>query len=727
MAAALVIARRELAAYFYAPIGYVVGVLFLVVQGLSFWAVVTVLADPRQQAPLGAVLSRHFGGTFLYWSVLLLVVSVIAMRLIAEERRQGSWETLLTAPVTDGAVLLGKWAGAVTFYALLWMPTVLYLLVLRYYAPPGASFELGPVIGAYAGVLLMGAGFLALGLAASAVTASQIIAAVISFMLLLVLLLVGELDEIGDFSGPLAAISAALDLRAHAYEFARGAIDLHAVVLFVAMIAAGLAAASAVIAAGRRSAQVVQRRAIAAVLIVIIGVCATILARRYSHTLDLSSSRANSLEPATLAVLDRVDRPIKVLAIRPSLEEFDEVYREIDRLLSRMERAQPLLALGSLDPVLEGERIAALAGEYAVSVEQLREGGAVVLQAGGRTRVLDLLDMARFRPDDLGAGGLARFEAEDALADALAELVVDDAGAVCFTSGHGEVALASDDSQGWSSVLARLQREGLRATDLGSVVDAVPAHCRALIVAGPRRPLPAAAAAAIATYVAGGGRLLVAYGQPNQEAMTLPATGLELVLAEVGIKTPAAIVIDPARSIAVEGAWATADTYAPDHPITSGFQRRRLTVWQRPRAVLALGPAATALVTSSATGWGETDLTTAFAGDPAAGPGDVLGPVSVAVATETAAGARVVVVGDAGVASEALAGGAAGDVLITAAIAWLTGLSRDVEVGAKTPEQLRLVMTKDQLGLTCLACVVVIPSGFAALGMLVWWRRRRES
>src|SRR5687767_8271985 len=93
-------------------------------KGLSFFAVVRVLADPRRPAPYGAVLRAHFGGTFLYWAFLFFVVAPLTMRLIAEERRQGTWEVLRTAPVLAAAIVAGKWMGALVSYLALWVPTL---------------------------------------------------------------------------------------------------------------------------------------------------------------------------------------------------------------------------------------------------------------------------------------------------------------------------------------------------------------------------------------------------------------------------------------------------------------------------------------------------------------------------------------------------------------------------------------------------------------------------
>jgi len=186
------IARRELLNYFYSPLAYVVLTLFLLVQGYSFWIFVQFLAQPN--APHGAVMQFFFGGTFLFWMFLIFVVSAITMRLVAEERRTGTIETLMTCPVTDVEVVLGKYAGALLFYAFLWLPTVAYVLVLDTYAPEGQGPELGPVVAGYLGTLLIGATFTAVGLLASTLTRNQIVAAVLAFVFLVLLLLLGVLE-----------------------------------------------------------------------------------------------------------------------------------------------------------------------------------------------------------------------------------------------------------------------------------------------------------------------------------------------------------------------------------------------------------------------------------------------------------------------------------------------------------------------------------------------------
>src|ERR1022692_3716466 len=181
--------RREWAAYFRSAAGWVVVALFLALQGLVFWMFVQFLGRP--DAPPGGVMEFFFGGTILYWIALGLLATVVPMRLLAEEVRSGTIEPLLTAPVSAGEVVLGKWLAALTFYLAAWAPTSLYLVYLRHV---GAALDPGPIAAGYLGTVLLGAAVLAVGLLASAVTRNQLVAAALSFVALFVALLIGALE-----------------------------------------------------------------------------------------------------------------------------------------------------------------------------------------------------------------------------------------------------------------------------------------------------------------------------------------------------------------------------------------------------------------------------------------------------------------------------------------------------------------------------------------------------
>lgn len=242
------VARRELAAYFYSPIAYVVLTLFLLVQGYSFWVFARFLSEPN--APHGAVLQYFFGGTFLYWMFLIFVVAALTMRLIAEERRAGTLETLMTAPVTETEVIGGKFVAAWLFYAFLWLPTGVYVTLLGVFSPTGGGPELGPVVSGYLGTLLIGGAFVAVGLFASTLTRNQIIAAVLSFVFLSLMLLVGILDLFLQGSRWHDVIQY-VNLFSHMETFARGIVDSRMLAFYASVIVLALFASVRVLEAAK--------------------------------------------------------------------------------------------------------------------------------------------------------------------------------------------------------------------------------------------------------------------------------------------------------------------------------------------------------------------------------------------------------------------------------------------------------------------------------------------
>ena len=223
MRALLATYLRELRAYFLSPLAYVVAFFFLVVNGFIFSWMISVLADPR--SPSGPPMGYFFGST---WLLLIVLGTILPMRLLSEELRSGSIEVLMTAPITEGQVVAGKYLAALTYFVLLWVPTLLYAgLVARY-----GEVQWGPVAAGYLGILLIGALFLAVGMFASAMTRSQLIAAIITFAILVVLFLIGQLEQLANGQAWKNAFSY-LDLGGHMDEFAKGIVDTRRLVYYV--------------------------------------------------------------------------------------------------------------------------------------------------------------------------------------------------------------------------------------------------------------------------------------------------------------------------------------------------------------------------------------------------------------------------------------------------------------------------------------------------------------
>ena len=720
------VVRREIGGYFYSPIAYVVGTLFLLVQGFSFWATVQVLSDPQQRAPYGAVLRTVFGGSFLYWVVLFVVIAVVSMRTIAEERRQGTWEALVTTPLTEGALIVGKWLGAVTFYLLLWVPTVFFGAVFHAYTPGDIHLDFGPIVSAYLGVAWMGASFLAIGIAVSSCTVNQIVAAVSSFVLLMGFALVGYARSISPewfTSSPFwRAFAELVDVRSHMELFARGAIHLRWFVLYAVIALVGLVWATVIVTFGRRRRSILWRRIASGVLIAIAAALVQLLAEHNNVVWDVSHNKVNVLSSRTKEVLQAFDAPMDVLVVRAQSDAFAREFQEVERVIEQFVAAQPLLRYETLDPALQPEAITEVAREFALAPLDLHEGGVVVFRLGQRKRAVDLLDVAGFDRDSLGVGRLSDFRAEAAFASAIAQLVLAPPATVCFLNPQIR----------WDMIRQRLKREGVEVKAVSTMRD-VPIHCDVLVLVGPDFRLQPKQAILLANYLNRGGRLLVALGMQDADAGEGPirVSGLATVLAEFGIVLPAAVVVDPAYEIDLPYAWTTTAGYG-DHPIVSAFSGRRVTAWWKPRAVVPSHPAdpdtvVTPLVRSSESGWGEIDLSFVLGRtSPRKQSVDLRGPVAVAVAAEQSRlGTRIVVLGSAESFSDSLQGVGSNGLFAMKVFAWLTGRAISVVVEEKTPEVVRLVMTRRDLQKVFLLSVVVIPVAFGLFGALLWWYRRR--
>ena len=233
---------RELRSYFFSPLAYIVAALFLAVNGGVFWIIVSYLNDPR--APAGAPLELFFGQTIFFWVVVIVITLALTMRLLSEERRSGTIEMLMTAPVSEGQVVTGKFLASFLFYTFLWLPTLVYPALLAYHS----EVDWGPVASGYLGVLGIGALFLSVGVFASSLTRSQLIAAILTFALLIPLFTFGILENLVN-DPVLKDTFAYLNLWQHMDEFAKGVVDtrhllyyLSAVVLFLFLAARSLEA-----------------------------------------------------------------------------------------------------------------------------------------------------------------------------------------------------------------------------------------------------------------------------------------------------------------------------------------------------------------------------------------------------------------------------------------------------------------------------------------------------
>jgi ABC-2 type transport system permease protein len=227
----LTLTRRELAAYFLSLTGYVIiaAVTFLV--GLIFTVVIDLYADTSFEMPV----TELFFNTLWFWLLLPLVAPVITMRLFALEKSTGTYETLMTTPVGDLEVVAAKFIAAMVFYAVMWLPLLAGLFVIRRYTSESASMDSGTIWGMYLGLILIGCLFISIGCFTSAITRSQVMAAMISLVFGISLLLLGFMaNQIQVHDWRSEAISL-FNLAGHVRDFLRGVLDTRLVIFYLSL------------------------------------------------------------------------------------------------------------------------------------------------------------------------------------------------------------------------------------------------------------------------------------------------------------------------------------------------------------------------------------------------------------------------------------------------------------------------------------------------------------
>jgi ABC-2 type transport system permease protein len=213
------IARRELTSYFCSPIAYVAMALFLLASGIFFW---------NDFQPGQPVEMRHVFD-WMVW-ILVFIIPVLGMGLLSQEWATGTIETLMTAPVEDAEVVLGKFLGSLGFLAVLVGPTLLFVAMLAIYGRP----DLGPILSGYLGIALVGSLFVAITLFCSALTRSQVVAAAMAAAILFLITIVPyNVASQATLSPFWRTVVDEAVFRRYA-QFSQGVIDLGNIVFFLA-------------------------------------------------------------------------------------------------------------------------------------------------------------------------------------------------------------------------------------------------------------------------------------------------------------------------------------------------------------------------------------------------------------------------------------------------------------------------------------------------------------
>jgi ABC-2 type transport system permease protein len=730
------ISKRELLSLFVTPLAYLVGTLFLLNQGYNFWLLLNVLNDPL--AAPGPVMQFYFGGSFfIFWLPVIFICSALSMRLIAEERRQGTLEALLTAPLTPGQLVLGKFLGAYTFYVALWLPTGVFYVLLRSAsaATPGMHPEVGPIASGYLGTALVGASFLAIGLLASAVARTQLAAALATFVSCSIVLLAGLLVDQVDTTW-LSQLLELTSLLAMMQELAQGIVDGRWVYFHLAATAAALGLATVAVNPRRD-----WQSWIAAALWLVVTTHAAAFGARHAERQDWTEGQIYTLSERAEAVLQELEGPIDATVIVPANlggGQANPLYGELREVLRRMAGVSPALRIRMLDPDRSRQEAEALLDDFALAGRELADG-VVLIRAGKgpslrRAHLLPESLVSYATGADVQANGprVKAFLGEEALLGKFLEVSAPRRIRLCHTQGHGEPEFDNLEPYAGYAHLGELLKganlllEGVTLDD-----DEALSGCDLLMFAGPDGPVSAAEAKRVGAYLESGGDLLVLAGATILRGKSgLARNGLEEILADHGIRFGDRVVLDPHPMQGASPLIAfTVSEGWMDHPATRSLIQRPVSFVQV-REMSITEPAQVLLeVGADGSAWAEADVDGFQVGalPEFDAQEDRPGPLPVVAASDRAGSRVLVVASDQFALNAHLRADVAydhGRDLILNSVAWLTQRPALLGIRPRAREHVKLVLQDEQMQRMSWICLVALPGFALGLGLLVLWRRR---
>jgi ABC-2 type transport system permease protein len=239
----IAIAQKELKSYFSGPIAYIAIGLWALLYGYFFVAILQFFVrrgmqmnQMGMQGPQSMNVNQELIRPLLQnvTIMILFVMPMVTMRTYSEEKRSGTIELLLTSPLTDFQIIMGKFLGAMALYAVMLLVTTIHIGLLFIYGNP----EWKPIVTAYLGLFLLGGCFISMGLLISSLTKNQIVAGMVTFAVFLLLWII---TWIGSFSGPTVdQLTQYLSIIDHLDDFSKGVVDTKHVIYYVSFITFGL-------------------------------------------------------------------------------------------------------------------------------------------------------------------------------------------------------------------------------------------------------------------------------------------------------------------------------------------------------------------------------------------------------------------------------------------------------------------------------------------------------
>ena len=764
-----IVGRKELLTYLGSPMAYIVTAVFLAVSG-SFFASYLAATNYADTSIAGFLNAAQL--------LILLFAALLTMRLVVEEKKQGTWELILTTPVRDRELVVGKFLGSLAILCGMLLLTLYYTLMLIIFGNP----DLGPIATSYVGLLLMGSACLAVGIFASAVTANQIVSAVLAGGILFGLWVIGLIADL--VGGGIGEVLSRLSLSGYFTEFERGIINTQSVVYYVTMTVFFLYAAVRAIDAGRW--RLVQRKGksgifagaglatlfVAWVLDFVLptsrivtwsivavgaGLIAANVLRDFRRVGEALASRRGAFGIGTGVSLSLVAAVLLLanLISTTTFHRFDftglaqftltsQTKEVLADLVGEENQVEVVSFYSDSNPNIEGSAEAFAVNsfghnlllEYANYTDALsvrREDPELrpdlsrqYLGQGPVAQLAFRLGVVAFRGSEgqmLVLGPQIQAEAENAFTSAILQVTGKRQRVVYFLAGHGEASIGGDFSDARQGLRDNLFQVG--ELDLRQL-DALPENANAFVVAGPQFDLDDREIAMLDRYLRRGGRLLLLLN-PN------PQPELRELVASWWMSIEDGVVVDPQAHVtpnldvplvdARRNRFGLQDVYFPGATMIGprkempGEARIQPLAWTTPSA------------------WQEKEAL--GVGDPAFDEGvDVSGPVAIGVRVEMPVASdvaederrspttRLAVIGDSDFAGNQHFGNGNNSEMFLTIVNWLGEGDELVSVDRKVVPVRRLVLSPEESRFLNLSAVALLPLILLAVAARVWWRRR---
>ena len=498
--------KKELRAYLTSMTGYIFMAVLLAVTSLYYVANCLVGGYPV----FGAVLSSVY-------FVLLIIVPVLTMRSMAEEKRQKTDQLLMTAPVSLWKIVLGKYLAMVTIFLIPMAILCLYPLILLQFG----SVSLPMAYTAILGYTLFGAACLGIGLFLSALTESQVIAAVLTFGVLFFLNMASGIANVIGASGVLASVLNALCIYQPFINFVQGIFDLSGILYYVTVIILSLFLTVQLMQKkhGTYRASMVVFGCVAAVLVNLI---AGKLPSQYLKY-DVSDQKLFTTGDQTAEIVKGLDEDITLYLIAQQGSE-DATLQE---LLDRYAGLSSHIKVETKDPVLYPNFVSRYTSE------NLSENSVLVV-GQNRSKAVDYYDIYQYSMDySTYSSSLSSFDGEGQITSAIAYVTAEDMPVVYTLTGHDEAELST-------TVTSSIEKENIELKSLSLLTEeAVPEDAKAVIIYGAISDISEDEKNKLETYLEQGGQLVMLPGYTDKET-----PNLDSLLSDYGIALAEGLVLE---------------------------------------------------------------------------------------------------------------------------------------------------------------------------------------